>query len=195
MKLDVDSTIGQLWKPERKLLYESVTRLKPSVCVEIGTWKGAGSTFMIASALEECGSGVLHTIEQDESLYNEAVARYRSQWVNLLPRVVFHHGKSMDILPGLLPELGSVGLVFMDGANSPAGALETFLALEPFIIFGGSFLMHDWNREISSRVRSYIETSPSWKIDVQLGIPGSDTDESGLFEHGSVGMVKAIKSK
>ena len=68
---------GQLWYCERKLLHETIKKYKPSVCVEIGTWKGGGSTLFIGQALYENKKGILHTIEIYPDYYNESLSNYQ----------------------------------------------------------------------------------------------------------------------
>jgi hypothetical protein len=47
---------GQLTIEERKFLHTTVLAEKPSLVFEIGTWKGGGSTWQIATALKSNNS-------------------------------------------------------------------------------------------------------------------------------------------
>ncbi len=162
---------GQLWQADRRVLYETVRCFKPRVVCEIGTWKGGGSTYFIAQALHDNGGGVLHTVELDADLHNEAVSNYRKYAPELLPHVQFHHGSSIDIYPEILAREG-VDLVFLDGLGAEQ-TLSEFHMFEPYFKDGGSLIAHDWNDEKMRLLRPYIESLKAWQLHVVLSLPES----------------------
>src|SRR4051794_20136052 len=117
---------GQMWFEDRRVLYETVRRLRPRRCFEVGTWMGGGSTLVIARALRENRFGKLHTIEVLDDVHREAVDRYRAHVPDLLPFVELHHGDYTEVFPRLIDEGGGVDFFVLDGAEDGAQTLEQF---------------------------------------------------------------------
>lgn len=177
---------GQLYPPERKLLYDAVLQAKPKIVLEIGTWKGGGSTYQIATALRENGSGKLYTCEVDRIFYEQARGVY-SDWGDI---VECHHTASTDMINQLLGNGIIPDFVFNDGPEEPELNLSDFQLLEPHLRPGAVFGMHDWDLEVradglisvkAKLLRPYLEGSPEWRI------------ESYITKPESVGMVIATK--
>jgi glyoxylase-like metal-dependent hydrolase (beta-lactamase superfamily II) len=88
------------------VLYETIRRVRPRNCFEIGTWLGGGTTLVIAKALRRNGSGRLHTIELDEEIFSQAVAGYDRLVPELRQYVEFHRGDYRAILPDVMAHDG-----------------------------------------------------------------------------------------
>lgn len=72
---------GQLWPAERQFLHDAVVSARPNIVLEVGTWKGGGSTWQIATALKELKHGHLHTCEINSDFYIEAKKIYdNDEW-------------------------------------------------------------------------------------------------------------------
>jgi predicted O-methyltransferase YrrM len=164
---------GQLWRAERKLLYETIRKVKPSTVVEVGTWHGGGSTYFISQALHDNGFGMLHTIEINPDAHQTAKDNYRRHLPHLLGHVHFHLGKATDIYPPLLRELKNIDTVFLDGSASPNEARDEFEMFKPFLRRGAVVLMHDWDNEKMTLLRPYIEQSSEWKVQQTITAPHS----------------------
>jgi predicted O-methyltransferase YrrM len=162
-----------LWRADRKLLYQTIRRVKPQTVVEVGTWHGGGSTYFISQALYDNGFGVLHTIEADREAHQTAQDNYHRHLSHLLGHVRFHFGKATDVYPALLRELKNVDAVFLDGSGQPDEALEEFRMFEPFLQAGAVVLMHDWDNEKMVLLRPLIEQSPQWRIRQTITAPES----------------------
>lgn len=164
---------GQLWRADRKLLYETIRRVKPKTVIEVGTWHGGGSTYFISQALHDNDFGVLHTIEVDPLAYKIAQDNYRRHLPHLVNRVQFHFGKATDVYPELLREVGQIDAVFLDGSANPEEALAEFELFKPFLRKGAVVLMHDWDNEKMTLLRPKIEQSSEWYVRQTITAPQS----------------------
>ena len=179
---------GQLWPVERQLLYDTVFETKPSILLEIGTWKGGGSTYQIATALSNLRHGVLHTCEINTPFYLEAAKIYGgSRWQGI---VKCYNIPSTQLINQLIGDNQIPDFIFCDGPEDPDLNLSDFLLLEPYLRNGAIFCVHDWDMNIreggvvsmkAKLLKPYIENSTNWKIQTYLTMPDS------------VGMVVAIK--
>lgn len=162
---------GQLWYAERKTLYETIRKHKPQVVFEIGTWFGGGSTYFIAQALLENHFGTLFTIESDQDIYRSAVLNYHRYLRNLLPYIKFYVGKSTEVYPLILREVGRVDALFLDGADDPQQTVDEFTMFKPYLHRGSVLMAHDWDQKKMELLRSIIETSPNWMVEQVLTKP------------------------
>lgn len=163
---------GQLWYPERELLYETVRRHRPEVVFEVGTWLGGGSTLFIAQALHDNGRGTLHTIELDRATHAVAVAGYRSHLPHLLPHVTFHIGSSTTVYPPILAGMSRIDCVLLDGIE-PNVTLSEFDMFEPLLAPGAVLMAHDWADVKMSLVRPRLEASAHWVLEQLIEPPTS----------------------
>lgn len=180
---------GQMWPEERKLLHNAVLDCKPAVVLEVGTWKGGGSTLQITSALlknasqsDTPTSGVLHTCELDSSLYEEAKRNYDG--IPESNHVKFYN-QSSDQLIGHLIENGEaekLGFIFFDGPEDPDVSINDFMTLDKYLQIGTFFCMHDWDPMLGPdgprstkalRLRPYLENLGTWETIKTLTYPDS----------------------
>lgn len=163
--------IGQLLPQERALLFNTVLKAKPKLVLEIGTWKGGGSTYQIASALFAIFSGVLHTCEIDPEFYTEASQIYNTDpWQNI---VFCHHISSTELIQQMIALNTIPDFIFEDGPEEPELNMSDFLLLEPHLQKSTIFCAHDWDLDVrvdggtsikSKLIRPYIENSSKWQI-------------------------------
>lgn len=174
---------GQLLDDERAFLYWVVCTVQPQYALEIGTWKGGGSTFQIASAIKCNGFGHLHTCEQNTEIYNQAVVSYLNH--KLRKFISFYNMSSSEFLDRicrmLIPDFA-----FFDGGEDPQLTLDDFITMDSFMLPGAIFMAHDWDiGEGLSRknelLRPHLESNKNWRIIQTLTKPHS------------VGMVYAQK--
>jgi len=162
---------GQLWPAEREFLKRAVIAAAPKLVFEIGTWKGGGSTLVIATALEMTRSGILYTCETNTNFYFEAKEIYdNARWRGI---VHCHNMPSQELIRHLIDSGRVPDFVFSDGSEDPTVPLAELQMLEPHMRSGSLFCMHDWDpyeREagvVSAKatlVRPYMEQSPQWNI-------------------------------
>jgi predicted O-methyltransferase YrrM len=173
---------GQLYDCERSLLHSAVLRARPAIALEVGTWRGGGSTLQIVSAMLHLKAGLLVTCEINSEFYAEANAFYVQKpfcdhcQIKLMP--------SRETINWLLETHGPPDFVFFDGSEDAQESLDDFLILEPRLRPGAVFMMHDWLTPDSHKadlLRPYLEASSGWRIVNLLKPPHS------------VGLVEAIK--
>lgn len=98
-------------------MWRLVRRFRPHRCIEIGTWKGGGSTLFVTQALHDNGVGLLHTVEIDATVHRQAKAAYERHLPDLLPFVRFELGDYRQVLSDRLADGDGVDLLFLDGAE------------------------------------------------------------------------------
>jgi predicted O-methyltransferase YrrM len=164
---------GQMNPSERELLYRLVMREKPDVVVEVGTCRGGGTTFFIASALRNNGKGKLYTCENNSEFYETARKLYRENpdYAGLEKYVEFYFGGSRDIFAGnqgsgatLLGILGNVDICMLDGPEDGPQTVYDFAMFRPFIKVGGYVLFHDWDCGKCGLIRPFLQGDQDWEL-------------------------------
>ena len=119
--------------------------LEPAVVVETGVAYGVSSAFVLR-ALEENGSGVLHSV--DLPPLRREYERYWGMAVNekLEERWALHRGASVRVLPGLLEEVETVDLFVHDSLHTCRNMRREFEALWPRLRVGGALVADDVER-------------------------------------------------
>jgi predicted O-methyltransferase YrrM len=163
---------GQMWFEDRRVLYNTLRRLQPRKCFEIGTWLGGGSTLVVARALARNGSGTLHTIEVEDDLHTRAKAFYAQHLPELRPFVEFHAGDYRAVFSDLIEREGGVDFFLLDGAEDGAQTLAQF-EFDARSHAGTALFAHDWETEKAAQVRPLLESSDDWEIDMVVGPPKS----------------------
>lgn len=170
-----------MWPEERALLQQIVRKLRPEIALEIGTWKGGGSTFQIATALLNNNYGTLHTCEPDNELYSIALNTYTKELNNKYP-VILYNDYSHDVIGYLLDRNAVPDFVLMDGPEDPNVCLNDLKMLEDHMKEGSIVSFHDWDTDLradglistkSVLVRPYIESNKRWKLITSLTKPVS----------------------
>jgi predicted O-methyltransferase YrrM len=164
---------GQMWFEDRRVLYDTVRRLRPERCFEVGTWRGGGSTLVISRALRENGTGTLHTIETDEETHRAAVEDYRQHAPQLLPFVDFHLGDYRDTFPAIVEREGGVDFFVLDGAEDGAQTVEQFRFFDERARKGSELFAHDWETEKTRLLRPVLEGTERWAVRTVAGPPKS----------------------
>src|SRR5260221_5883532 len=91
---------GQLLPDERRALHRQVIDSRRRLVLEVGTWKGGGSTLQIVTALMANGEGHLHTCEPNAEFHSQAADLYRG---DLFARhVTLHNDGSQHVIARLL---------------------------------------------------------------------------------------------
>lgn len=111
---------------EGALLRFLVQMQRPQTLLELGTFMGY-STLWMASGV--CKGAVLHTIEADAEHIEMASGHIAAS--PYAEQVRMHHGKALEVLPQLLPQLPLVDMVFIDAVKSEYS--EYLDLLEPYL--------------------------------------------------------------
>ncbi len=183
---------GQLWPAERSFLHMAIRRYRPTVCLEVGTWKGGGSTWQIVTALEANRRGRLWTCEPDHEHFAAAKAVYTDRKSNRFGRLVELHNCTGAALIAKLKANNKIpDFVIFDGPEDPQINFDDFQSLHGWVKPGCVFICHDWDLGMRSDgqssvkaklLRPHLESHQGWRIEGQLTAPES------------VGMVMAIKT-
>lgn len=162
---------GQMMFKERQAMYDTILGYRPQRLLEIGTWKGGGSTYIISSAASLYG-GILDTIETDIENYSYAVKLYCGELVYLQPFVKFNHGPSHEVIPRLLWERKGYDFAFLDGAEDQDQTVKEYNMIKDFMKPGALLACHDWGTLKMARLKDIIGADKSWKNIVSI----TDTD-------------------
>lgn len=150
---------GQLHAAERKLLYDTVSEIKPKKIIELGTWKGMGSTYFMARAiLDNKIDGTIHTYEINEQFQKEAISNLHNAGVDQI--IKFHLG---DFLTKFNET--NIDLAFLDGPENSAYTLQAFNLVSKVIKDNGVIVFHDWKIEKCREMREYLRNNHIWVID------------------------------
>jgi Methyltransferase domain len=137
---------GQLNFAEREQIRAAVAQLLPKhpVCLEVGTYKGGGSTLQILQTLA-AGDGCLFGIEASPEIFREMKESLASREPVLCRRFNPVCGFSQKVIPALVAEgkLSRVDFVFLDGGNNPREQMEEFFLLDPHMPLGSVLMAHD----------------------------------------------------
>jgi len=176
---------GAISKNHGHNIYALVRMVKPEKAVETGTANGYSTSFIL-KAMAKNNKGTLYSIDFPEiegrqyspdDFYREkggaVIPKDRqSGWLvpfDLRPRLKLFTGKSQDILPRLLPELGEIGLFFHDSEHTYEAMMYEFKMAWQHLRPGGILLAHDvnWNKAFIDYARKKNKTP--FFIDGSLG--------------------------
>ena len=164
---------GQLWFKERKLIFDTIRKYKPSHCFEIGTWKGGGSSLFITQALYENKQGKLYTIEINKDFYEEARQNYQVYLEHLLSYIEFYLGDYNKIFSEVLCTIEKIDFLFLDGPEHAQQTLNQYEFFLPYIKKGSLLMVHDWFADKSRLVKPLIQNIDDWEINAVLKPPQS----------------------
>ncbi len=112
-----------------RLLFKLIAEFKPKCCLELGTSLGISASYQVL-ALKSNGHGQFVTIEGSQS-----IAKIALQTLEELAYSNFavHVGKFKDVLPTILPSMGTVDFVFIDGHHDRFATKEYFETIFPYL--------------------------------------------------------------
>ena len=112
-----------------RLLFKLIAEFKPKCCLELGTSLGISASYQVL-ALKSNGQGKFVTIEGSQS-----IAKIAEQTLEELAYTNFavHVGKFKDVLPYILPSIGTVDFVFIDGHHDKFATKEYFETIFPYL--------------------------------------------------------------
>ena len=143
---DLPELEGQLNPAEREQIRIALTELLPKqpICLEVGTYRGGGSTLEILKTLARA-DGHLWGIEASQKVFVEMKEALRARQPALCQRFTPVCGFSQAVIPSLIREgkLPRVDFVFLDGGNNPREQMEEFYLLDPHLPVGSVLMAHD----------------------------------------------------
>lgn len=152
---------GQMKYSERLAMYTQVVLKKPLRLLEIGTWKGGGSTYILACAAHGY-NGMLDTIEVNKEFYEYAINLYHAQLNILEPYVNFNMGTSDTVILKLLKFRCGYDFVLFDGAEDPDQTVKEYKMLNPFLSAGALIACHDWKTSKMTKMKQIITLDNTW---------------------------------
>ena len=186
----MSSIKGQLNEKERKIITDAVAELQPECVLEVGTWYGGGSTLHILQALEANKKGHLWGIEAYDHIYEKMIENIKSAGEELEARFTPIFGFSDKVIPGFLSESErSIGVVFLDGGDSPMEQILEFQLLQDAVPVGGVVLSHDAKLRKGKWLVPYLTQFDNWKVTLH------DISDEGLFEARKIAEAPSSESK
>ncbi len=137
---------GQLNALERQQIDQAITTLlqENPVCLEVGTYKGGGSTLQILRTLAK-GDGHLFGIEASPEIYEEMRVRLSAKEPELCRRFTPLCGFAQEVSPRLFSggKATRIDFAFLDGGNNPREQMAEFHLLDPRMPVGSILMAHD----------------------------------------------------
>lgn len=135
--------------------YAAVRALAPDCVVETGVANGVSSSYLLL-ALRMNGHGCLHSVGLADPAFLPAGKEpgwLVPHWLRAAWRI--HLGDARDILPGLLAELGNIGVFIHDSLHTYEHMKWEFETAYPYLRTGGLLLSDDalWNGSFQDFVR------------------------------------------
>lgn len=182
---------GQLNTDERAIITHWVNEIKPELVLEVGTWKGGGSTLHILKALEVNHKGHLWGIEASQDIYDQMIANITSAGDDLVARFTPIFGFSQKVIPSFLANQcidSKIGVVFLDGGDNPMEQVEEFQLLRDRIAVGGVLLSHDAKLRKGKWLVPYLRAHDNWRCKIH------DVSGEGLFEARKISEYPSAQS-
>ena len=161
----------------RAVLYTLVRTMRPSVVVEVGTLY-AGTTEVMVRALQENGSGVLHTTDP---LGGDRCPAIIACWPEeLQQRVRFHPLSSMDFFHHLDRRRLTVDLALVDGNHDFEFALFDLQMAARLMRPGGIVVMDNAEQTGPFKAsRQFLRLNSAWH---ELGVAVQTHDRAAPFD-------------
>jgi predicted O-methyltransferase YrrM len=162
-------------------LYAATRALRPNVVVETGVFYGASSA-AILQALEDNGSGELHSIDLPPARHRETSGGAqkirrgpRSRTLELgfaVPLALrrrwhLHRGNSLDVLPALLRAVGPLSMFIHDSSHTHAHMTAEFRLAYPSLEKGGLLVSDDIG--YNSAWAEFCEATQEHGVDLTKG--------------------------
>lgn len=173
---------SQLHPVEKEIIARRVEAMRDPNILEIGTYKGGGSTLTFLEALKRKSSGMLIGIEADADVFAEMKTNIASADPGYFDFFEPISGFSQRVIPGLLNKYPHFDLAFLDGGNNPREQLEEFELLKDAIPVGGFLFSHDANLRKGHWLVPYLTELDNWRVAIH------QASEEGLLEAEKIGV-------
>jgi predicted O-methyltransferase YrrM len=167
---------SQLHPREKDILSNKLLSMPNPTILEIGTYKGGGSTLTFLEALKCKGAGKLVGIEAAPEVFVEMKANIASVDPGYFAFFEAISGFSQRVVPDLLTRYPHFDLVFLDGGNNPREQIEEFELLKEAIPVGGFLFSHDANLRKGHWLVPYLSELDNWRVTIH------QDSEEGLLE-------------
>jgi len=179
---------SQLHPAEKNIFSARVSAMPACTILEIGTYKGGGSTLTFLETLKRKGAGKLIGIEADPNVFAEMKANINSVDPGYFSFFEPISGFSQRMIPDLLTRYPRLDLAFLDGGNNPREQIEEFELLKEAIPVGGYIFSHDANLRKGHWFVPYISELDNWRVTIH------QASEEGLLEAEKIGESPSAAS-
>jgi predicted O-methyltransferase YrrM len=179
---------SQLHPSEKDILRGKLLAMPKPTILEIGTYKGGGSTLTFLEALKRKGVGKLIGIEADPDVFAEMKTNIASVDPGYFTFFEAISGFSQQVLPDLLTTYPRFDLAFLDGGNNPREQIEEFELLKNAIPIGGFVFSHDANLRKGHWLVPYLSELDNWRVIIH------QVSEEGLLEAEKIGDIPSAAS-
>jgi predicted O-methyltransferase YrrM len=174
-------------KPDDGKLMNRVARFwDPSVILELGTAGGVSGAYWLAGRPQS----ILKTIEGDPVV--AALARNNFNRLGLYSAEVID-GNFETVLPGLLTQLKSIDLVFIDGHHTGEALLRYIDIISPYLNpHHGVMVLDDihWSRDMSNAWEK-LKSNSDWPLSIDLFQLGLLIKNPDLIRHENISLIAA----
>lgn len=141
-----------------ELLHAIVRAIKPRVIVETGTHKGF-SALMMAKALQQNGSGHIHTVDMEDHGTRELFSRF-----GLSSLATFHKMMSVDLIR-TMPKDRKIDFLWLDADHSEESVISEMNVALPLLKPGSYVGFHDAlvDPREDRAVKKIRAQHPSWE--------------------------------
>lgn len=167
---------SQLSTSEKAILRRAVEAFDSPRILEIGTYKGGGSTLTFLEAIKSRGRGSLIGVEASAAIFSEMKANIEAADPDYLRFFEAIEGFSQQVIPEILTKVSAFDIVFLDGGNNPREQVEEFELIKDAIPVGGYLFSHDANLRKGQWFIPYILELDNWRTTVH------QVSEEGLLE-------------
>ena len=186
---------GQLNSQEREQIRAAIARLLPRkpICLEVGTYKGGGSTLQILQALAE-GDGHLFGIEASPEVFREMTDSLSAREPQLYRRFSPVCGFSQSVIPKLMVEgkITRLDFVFLDGGNNPREQMEEFFLLDPLMPAGSILMAHDALLRKGKWLRRFLPQLDHYQTEIlSISTEGLLVARKTALQPGFMGRIRA----
>lgn len=167
---------SQLSTSEKAILRRAVEEFDSPRILEIGTYKGGGSTLTFLEAIKSRGRGGLIGVESSAAIFSEMKANIKAADPDYLRFFEAIEGFSQKVIPEILTKVSAFDIVFLDGGNNPHEQIEEFQLLKNAIPVGGYLFSHDANLRKGRWLVPYLRELDNWQTILHK------VSEEGLLE-------------
>jgi predicted O-methyltransferase YrrM len=167
---------SQLSPSEKAILKQAVEAFASPRILEIGTYKGGGSTLAFLESIKSKGNGSLIGVEASAEVFSEMKANIESVDPDYFRFFEAIEGFSQQVIPEILTKVSAFDIVFLDGGNNPREQIEEFELIKDAIPVGGYLFSHDANLRKGRWFVPYLLELDNWRTTVH------QVSEEGLLE-------------
>ena len=131
---------GSSFAKRGRFLYTAVRFMRPSSCIEAGTYFGMSALFILSALTRYADQGHLHTIEASEPIYSVSSDVLKRRFGAM---VTCHCGLTQDRLPEVLSAIGTIDFFYHDNGHARDVYIRDFHSVLESMRSGGVIIYDD----------------------------------------------------